>query len=134
MNVISFCFILTCHKIIQIMPLLQKTKSWAILMLNTLLISNISFGQQPIYKNPSYPVEQRIDDLISRMTLEEKVAENSSVIVEAWMCGENSSNAVADVLFGDFNPGGKLPVTFPRNPGPLIRQTNKYNKPYKITF
>lgn len=46
-------------------------------------------------------------------------AENSPAIVEAWMCGEQGGNAVADVLFGDFNPGGKLPVTIPRHVGQL---------------
>jgi beta-glucosidase len=46
-------------------------------------------------------------------------AENSPAIVEAWMCGEQGGNAVADVLFGDYNPGGKLPVTVPRHVGQL---------------
>lgn len=36
-------------------------------------------------------------------------------IVEAWYPGEEDGNAVAAVLFGDFNPAGKLPITFPRN-------------------
>ena len=44
-------------------------------------------------------------------------AENIPAIVEAWMCGEQGGNAVADVLFGDYNPGGKLPVTVPRTVG-----------------
>lgn len=46
-------------------------------------------------------------------------AENIPAIVEAWMCGEQGGNAVADVLFGDYNPSGKLPVTVPRHSGQL---------------
>ena len=44
-------------------------------------------------------------------------AEHIPAIVEAWMCGEQGGNAVADVLFGDYNPGGKLPITIPRHSG-----------------
>jgi beta-glucosidase len=44
-------------------------------------------------------------------------SENIPAILEAWMCGEQGGNAVADVLFGDYNPGGKLPVTVPRHSG-----------------
>jgi beta-glucosidase len=44
-------------------------------------------------------------------------SENIPAIVEAWMCGEQGGNAVADVLFGDYNPGGKLPITVPRHSG-----------------
>ncbi len=44
-------------------------------------------------------------------------AENIPAIIEAWMCGEQGGNAVADVLFGDYNPGGKLPVSIPKTIG-----------------
>jgi len=47
------------------------------------------------------------------------IAENVPAIVEAWMCGEKGGEAIADVLFGDHNPCGKLPVTFPRHVGQM---------------
>ncbi|MET0625081.1 MAG: beta-glucosidase BglX [Pyrinomonadaceae bacterium] len=44
-------------------------------------------------------------------------AENSPAILETWFAGTRGGEAIADALFGDYNPGGKLPVTFPRAVG-----------------
>ena len=47
------------------------------------------------------------------------IDKNISGVIESWESGSMAGNAVADVLFGDFNPGGKLPLTFPRSVGQL---------------
>ncbi len=53
-------------------------------------------------------------------------AEHVPAIVEAWLSGEQGGRAVADVLFGDYNPSGRLPVTIPRHVGQLPMYYN-YN-------
>jgi len=47
------------------------------------------------------------------------VAQNVPVIYECWYLGQENGRAVADVLFGDYNPGGKLPISVPRSVGHL---------------
>jgi beta-glucosidase len=44
---------------------------------------------------------------------------SAQAIFECWYLGQETGRAVADVLFGDFNPGGKLPITIPRSAGHL---------------
>ncbi len=47
------------------------------------------------------------------------IAENVPAILDGWYLGQEGGPAVADVLFGDYNPGGKLPITVPRSVGQL---------------
>jgi len=59
--------------------------------------------------------------------------ENLPAIVEAWYPGEEGGNAIADVLFGEYNPGGKLPVTFYKsvNDLPAFEDYSMKNRTYK---
>ena len=60
------------------------------------------------------------------------VAENVNAIVESWFLGVQSGNAIADVLFGDVNPSGKLPASFPRSVGqiPLYYNHKSTGRPF----
>ena len=53
--------------------------------------------------------------------------EHAGAIVESWFLGIRSGNAIADVLFGEYNPSGKLPVTFPRTVGQVPYYYNHKN-------
>lgn len=54
-------------------------------------------------------------------------AEHIPAILETWHLGSQSGNAIAQVLFGDYNPSGKLPMTFPRSVGQVPIAYNHYN-------
>ena len=54
-------------------------------------------------------------------------AEHVPAIVEAWQLGTETGNAVAQVLFGDYNPSGKLTMSFPRNVGQIPIYYNHYS-------
>ena len=54
-------------------------------------------------------------------------AEHVPAILEGWYLGQAAGTAVADVLFGEVNPGGKLPITFPRSVGQI--PAYYYHKP-----
>ncbi|MDF2832297.1 beta-glucosidase BglX [Chryseobacterium indoltheticum] len=54
-------------------------------------------------------------------------ADNISTIIYTWWLGTEAGNSIADVLFGTVNPGGKLPMTFPRTEGQIPVYYNHYN-------
>ena len=61
------------------------------------------------------------------------IAAKADAIIYAWFLGDQGGNAIADVLFGDYNPSGKLPITFPRNVGQIPIFYNHYNTGRPVT-
>jgi beta-glucosidase len=59
------------------------------------------------------------------------VVEHSRALVEAWHLGSQAGHAIADVLFGDYNPSGRLPASFPRHVGqePLYYNAKTTGRP-----
>ena len=55
------------------------------------------------------------------------IADNMPTIVYTWWLGSEAGNAIADVLFGDYNPSGKLPMTFPRTEGQIPIYYNHFS-------
>ena len=66
-----------------------------------------------IEKLPPGGTEQVAETMLNAQFVNQGV----NAILEAWLPGEEGGLAVAETLFGDFNPGGKLPITFPRHVG-----------------
>lgn len=57
----------------------------------------------------------------------DKVHEQSNAVLEAWWLGTQAGNALADILYGYYNPSGKLPMTFPRHEGQIPVFYNQKN-------
>lgn len=66
------------------------------------------------------------------LTIENDV-ENADAVIEAWFPGTEAGNAIASVLYGDYNPSGKLTMTFPRSVGQIPIYYNHKNTGRPIT-
>lgn len=61
------------------------------------------------------------------------IADKADAIVYAWFLGDQGGNAIADVLVGNYNPSGKLPISFPRSVGQIPIYYNYYNTGRPVT-
>ena len=95
-----------------------------------------------------YPAQQRLVKAIhktgtpvvlvlmsARPLATEWSADNISTIVQGWFLGSETGNALADVLFGDYNPSAKLTMTVPRNVGqvPIFYNHKRVSRPKNDT-
>ncbi len=77
---------------------------------------------------------------LNRVQILDCPVNQADAIVYAWFLGDQGGNAIADVLVGDYNPSGKLPMSFPRSVGQVPIFYNHYNtgrpvtKPTDITY
>ncbi|RYG18056.1 MAG: glycosyl hydrolase, partial [Chitinophagaceae bacterium] len=61
------------------------------------------------------------------------IADKADAVVYAWFLGDQGGNAIADVLIGNYNPSGKLPMSFPRKVGQIPIFYNHYNTGRPVT-
>ncbi|PZR27301.1 MAG: beta-glucosidase BglX [Citrobacter freundii] len=65
--------------------------------------------------------------MAGRPMIFDAIADNADAILYTWWLGTEAGNAIADVLYGDYNPSGKLPISFPRSVGQIPVFYNYYS-------
>lgn len=65
--------------------------------------------------------------MAGRPMIFDAIADNAEAILYTWWLGTEAGNAIADVLYGDYNPSGKLPISFPRSVGQIPVSYNYYS-------
>jgi beta-glucosidase len=97
---------------------------------------NLSSGQETLIKSVAATGVPTVVIIAggSAVTMNNWI-EEVPAIVESWYSGEEGGNAIADVIFGDSNPGGRLPITFPQSVGqvPLYYNPDPSGRGYDYT-